>query len=171
MKGSGDGHGGSVWAHSSSVPRKGCWRIRKVGLIEERVWNALESCHFILWATEDHVQAGRQDRVVPAECHQRLGRGWNQQEQRGREGEIVWDDWHRALLWGEKDRKTEMEASAEGRSTASAKQPHHSIQKELEGLLPAGGIGNSSRVHLSWVFLIADKRFISAVHVISRNAY
>ena len=136
MKGSGDGHRGGVQKHSSFVLSKGSWQIRKVGLIEDRAWNALESCHLILWATEDHVQAGREDKVVPAECHQRLGRGWNQQEQKGREGEVARDDWHRALLRGEKD----SDGSKCRRQERWFCQTVPSFNsKELEGLLPAGG--------------------------------
>lgn len=120
-------------------------------------WNALESSHLILWAVEDHVQAGREDRVVPAGCPQRLGRGWNQHEQKGREEGIAYNATGTGLC--EVKRKTGME----GRSWFC--QTVIIIQFERIGKDAYNWRDTAVQQALTslWVSLITDKRFISTV--------
>lgn len=69
----------------------------------------------------------KRGQVVPAECQQRLGRGWNQRRQKGREEEIAHDTTGTgSIKWRE---RLEWKQVLKGRRADFAKSPYHSIQK------------------------------------------
>lgn len=129
------------------IPRKG-----SLGCLWEFPWNFVNS--------RDHIQAGREDTVIPAEYHRKPSRKWNQHEGEGR-GNCQWHTDGGAPL--SKDWDWNGSQYCKGGELRLPSCPITQRFKSWKGSFQLEDYGSLANRSLSRAFLINDKRFISAV--------